>query len=175
LAVAMAASCSYYYSNGDDDDVPAPLTDAFVRPDACDLPTLPAGCMANAFAAQMPDGEWHMTGSATTTVCGQTGGCGSGTTTTTSTIDKAVFIQRYGCFAGFGSAPMPAADSRTDVSETGISMTCDHIVGCPRGASRWSLCVRYDGELHYEEYTYATSTMPGAYQTTYTVSAVLTR
>jgi len=176
LAVALAASCSFYYSNGDDDDIPTPLLDASLPPpDACRLPTLPAGCVANGFAALMPDGQWHMTGSATTTVCGQVGCTGSGATTTSSTIDKTMFIRRDGCFAGFGSDAMPAVDSRTAVSETGISMTCDHIAGCPRGASRWSLCVRYDGQLHYEEYTYATSTMPGAYQTSYTATAVLTR
>ena len=116
-----------------------------------------------------------MTGSATTTVCGQIGCSGSGTTTTTSTIDKRVFIQRYGCVAGFGSAEMPIADTRTSVSATGISMACDHIAGCPRGASHWSICVKADGQLHYEEYTYSTSTMPGAYQTSHTAKAVLTR
>ena len=40
---------------------------------------------------------------------------------------------------------------------------------------RWSMCVYEDGQLHYWYTGYSTSTMPGAYQTTYDTTAVLTR
>jgi hypothetical protein len=166
-SVASTASCTVFFHHDD-----APPADAASVVDACPLPVLPAACVANGFDTLSPDGEWHMTGSATTTVYG--GGSGSGTVTM-SAIDKQVFIQRYGCLAGFGSAASPPADSRTAVNTSGISFACDHIVGCPRGASHWTICVHADGQLVYEESTYMTSTMPGAYETTYDVTAVLTR
>lgn len=167
MLVMSAASCAFYASQDPQPDA----TTAEPPVDACALPLLPPACVANAFDAVSPDGEWRMTGSAETTVYG---GSGSATTTTT-TIDEQVFIHRYGCVAGFGSSAMPAANERTVAGPSGISFSCDHNVGCPRGTSHWSICVNADGEMSYQETSYRTSTMPGAYQTTYTVTAVLSR
>jgi len=144
--------------------------DAAVLPDACPAPMLSNGCVAGAFEALSPDGEWHMTGSASTSVVTT---LGQPATTTTGPVDKQVFIHRAGCLGGFGDTAMPTLDALA--SPTGIGYACDHASGCMRGQAHWWVCVNPDGQLIYESHSYSTSTMPGNYETSYDTYGVLTR
>jgi hypothetical protein len=127
----------------------------------------------------MPDGDWQMTGSATTTVCSSGGCAGSAAMTTMTALDGPVAITRSGCtgtFTGFTfNGLTPSSDPRILANTTGMSFTCEHSTGCARGEDRWSLCVEGDGQLHFSYSGYRTSTMPAAPQTLYSATAVLAR
>jgi len=135
--------------------------------DACALPYLPLECVDGAFDALSPDGEWHLVGMSTTTV--NTGSPPFQTTTTM--VDKQIFIQRFGCTAGVSWTEMPAEPGAFISGANGVSYQCDHAAGCARGRSYSAICVHADGQLVYQERSDWTSTMLGAHQTWVMVGA----
>lgn len=164
LVVGAVVACSTHEA------MKTPDAADVVTPDACPVPKLSNGCVPNAFDLLSPDGEWHMTGTSSMTVVAN---IGEPPMTTTSSVDKQVFIARSGCTGGFGDTAMPALNALA--SPNGIGADCDHASGCMRGAAHWWVCVDPDGKLIYESHRYMTTTMPGGYQWNYDDYGVLTR